>query len=101
MYSGETHIAVAKTEKMYRGTTTMCGMNTWKERQNEYRVAATLPVTERARITVRNLPKPFAGSSIASTRPPTFPSSYAAAQDGTFGAATAAAAPRHWMVIWQ
>lgn len=68
------HIAVAKRENMYRGTTTIGGINTWKQRQNEYSVGAMLPVTLSARSTVRNFPKFPEGLSIASSSPPTLPS---------------------------
>lgn len=67
------HIAVAKIENTYLGTTARYGMNTWKLRQNEYNVGATFAVTERASNTVRNLPKPPEGLSMASSKPPTLP----------------------------
>ena len=68
-----TYIAIAMIEKKYRGTVARKGRKTWKDIQKEYRVGATLPVTDRAISTVRNFPKLPEGLSIASTSPPTFP----------------------------
>ena len=58
-------------------------------------MGAIFAVTLRAMSTVRNLPKLPVGRSIASMRPPTFPSLYPSSHAGTKGTTTTTAAPRH------
>ena len=53
------------------------------------------PVTLKLSKTVRNFPKLPVGRSIASSKPPTFPSVYPVFQTATRGAFMATAAPRH------
>jgi hypothetical protein len=68
-----THIAVAKTAKTYLGTCAHTGANTWKLSPKLYTVTAMFAVTLKLRSTVKNLPKPPAGSSTAASRSPTEP----------------------------
>ena len=67
--------------------------------QIEYIVGALFPVMLRLSNTIKNLPNPPTGESIALRSPPTSPSVKPVSHLGTEGADIAAAAPRHWIVI--
>ena len=93
-----TYTAVVTMENTYLGTATRGGIKTWTLIDAEYSDTAIFPMTERLKRTVKKFPKPPAGRSIASKRPPTFPPVYPASQAGTEGATTANAAPTHCKV---
>jgi hypothetical protein len=59
---------------MYRGMTTNGGMNVWKAMHIEYIVGEMLVVTLKLSNTIKNLPNPPTGESIALRSPPTLPS---------------------------
>jgi hypothetical protein len=65
---------VETTEKTYLGTITDDGISVWKAMHNEYIVGALMPVTLKLSNTIKNLPNPPRGESIALRSPPTFPS---------------------------
>ena len=97
----QTHAAVANTENTYLGTAENGGTRVWKAIPIEYIVGALFPVMLKLSNTIRNFPNPPAGESIALRSPPTLPSVKPAFQSVTEGADIAAAAPRHWIVIFR
>jgi len=86
---------VTNTENTYLGTAANGGIRVWKAMHIEYIVGALFPVTLKLRNTIRTLPNPPTGESIAKRSPPTSPSVKPASHLGTEGADIAAAAPRH------
>jgi hypothetical protein len=97
----QTHTAVANTENTYLGTAADGGTRVWKAMPIEYIVGALFPVMLKLSNTIRNFPNPPAGESIALRSPPTLSSVKPAFQLATEGADIAAAAPRHWIVIFR
>lgn len=97
----QTHTAVANTENTYLGTVANGGTRVWKAMPIEYIVGALFPVMLKLSNTIRNFPNPPTGESIARRSPPTLSSVKPAFQSATEGADIAAAAPRHWIVIFR
>jgi hypothetical protein len=97
----QTHTAVANTENTYLGTAADGGTRVWKAMPIEYIVGALFPVMLKLSNTIRNFPNPPTGESIALRSPPTLSSVKPAFQSATEGADIAAAAPRHWIVIFR
>lgn len=97
----QTHTAVANNENTYLGTVANGGIRVWKAMPIEYIVGALFPVMLKLSNTIRNFPNLPAGESIALSSPPTLPSVNPAFQLSTEGADIAAAAPRHWIVIFR
>jgi hypothetical protein len=97
----QTHTAVANTENMYLGTAANGGTRVWKAIPIEYIVGALFPVMLKLSNTIRNFPNPPTGESIALRSPPTLSSVKPAFQSAKEGADIAAAAPRHWIVIFR
>jgi hypothetical protein len=97
----QTHTAVANTENMYLGTDANGGTRVWKAMPIEYIVGALFPVMLKLSNTIRTFRNPPTGESIAWRSPPTLSSAKPASQAATEGADIAAAAPRHWIVIFR
>jgi hypothetical protein len=97
----QTHTAVANTENMYLGTTANGGTRVWNAMPIEYIVGALFPVILKLSNTIRTFRNPPTGESIALRSPPMLSSVKPAFQEVTEGADIAAAAPRHWIVIFR
>ena len=72
--NNQTYTTVATTEKTYLGTAANGGTRVWNAMHIEYIVGALLPVTLKLSNTIRTLPNPWTGESIALRSPPTLPS---------------------------
>jgi hypothetical protein len=79
---------------------TRLGIRVWEAIHIEYTVGIMLPATLKLSNAIKTLPTPPTGISMALMSPATFPSAKPAFQLGTEDADIAAAAPRHWRVIY-
>jgi hypothetical protein len=95
-----THTAVSSTGKTYLGMATRLGIRVWEAIHIEYIVGIMLPATLKLSSAIKTFPNPPTGLSMALRSPATFPSAKPASQSGTEDADIAAAAPRHWRVIY-